>query len=199
MYIYKEPFDSNQTHIYPYSTSTKIYCSRENLSRKKSLCLRLRFTHRRPVHKLLRVTGVKEKKTTMHLLTTLVPIPDFELGFTTCIHIQHPKIQLLKLDDRQLRVHKVSSRTTHKVVQPPNSNLGGLPSSETAWEAFYPEGSINPSADIPGGFSFYLSGPKEFSERLETASEVVMSYRMMLQKGWEWKKGGKLPGICNYL
>ena len=126
---------------------------------------------------------------------------DFEFGFTTCKHIQHPKIQLFELDDDQLGVHKVSSRTTHKVVQPPNStlaNMESLPSPETAWEAFYPEGSINPSADIPGGFSFYLSGPREFADRLESASEVVMSYRMMLQDGWHWKKGGKLPGVCKY-
>ena len=127
---------------------------------------------------------------------------DFEFGFTTCKHIQHPKIQLFKLDDHQLGVHKVSSRTTHKVVQPPNpisANVEDLPSPETAWEAFYPEGSTNPSADISGGFSFYLSGPQEFADRLETASEVVMSYRMMLQDGWEWKKGGKLPGVCKYV
>ena len=129
--------------------------------------------------------------------TGMIDSYDFEFGFTTCKHIQHTKIQLFELDDHQLGVHKVSSRTTHKVVQPPFStivNLGCLPAPETAWEAFYPEGSINPSADIPGGFSFYLSGPQEFADRLETASEVVMSYRMMLQDGWEWKKGGKLPG-----
>ena len=124
---------------------------------------------------------------------------DFEFGFTTSKHIQHPKIQLFKLDDDQLGVHKVSSRTTHKVVQPPNSTLDDVEAPpETAWEAFYPEGSINPSADIPGGFSFYLSGPREFADRLESASEVVMSYRMMLQDGWDWKKGGKLPGVCKY-
>ena len=124
---------------------------------------------------------------------------DFELGFTTSKYIQHPKIQIFELDDHQLGVHKVASRTTHKVVQPPISTLinsGSHPSPEIAWEAFYPEGSINPTADIPGGFSFYLSGPKDFADRLETASEVVMSYRMMLQDGWEWKKGGKLPGVC---
>ena len=136
------------------------------------------------------------------MVAPLIPIPDFEIGFTTCNHIQHPKIQLLRLNDDQLGVYRVSSRTTHKVVQPPKSTSGslggGLPSPETAWEAFYPQGSVNPSSDIPGGFSFYLSGSKEFADKLETASEVVMSYRMMLQDGWEWKKGGKLPGICKY-
>ena len=126
---------------------------------------------------------------------------DFSFGFTTCKHIQHPKVQLVKLDDGELGVHKVSSRTTRKVVQqlqPPLVNSESLPPPDTAWEAFYPEGSINPSADIPGGFSFYLSGPQEFADKLETDSEVVMSYRMMLQDGWEWEKGGKLPGVCKY-
>ena len=134
-------------------------------------------------------------------MQALLPIPDFEFGFTTCNNIQHPKIQLLKLDDRQLGVHKVSPKTIHKVVQPPNctsTNLGDSPSPQIAWEAFYPKGSINPSADIPGGFTFYLSGPQKFADRLQTASEVVMSYRMMLQEGWEWRKGGKLPGVCQY-
>jgi hypothetical protein len=86
------------------------------------------------------------------------------------------------------------SKTIHKVVQPPNSNLGDLPSPQMAWEAFYPKGSINPSADIPGGFTLF----QKFADRLQTASEVVMSYRMMLQEGWEWRKGGKLPGVCKY-
>ena len=64
-------------------------------------------------------------------------------GFTTCNHTQHPKIQLSKLNDHQLGVHKVSSRTTHKVqvVQPPNSTLansqhGRSPLPETTWEVF---------------------------------------------------------------
>lgn len=138
------------------------------------------------------------QETTMQV-NPLIPIPDFEFGFTTCSHIQHPKIELIRLNDHQLGVHKVSSKTTHKVVQSPNSsstNLGHLPSPDTAWEAFYPEGSINPSAGIPGGFGFYLSRSQEFADRLETASEVVMSYQMMLQDEWEWKKGGKLPGVC---
>lgn len=78
-----------------------------------------------------------------------------------------------------------------------------LPPPSTAWEALYPKGSINPSAEIPGGFGFYLAGTKDFSDLLEgpgqgqpSATEVVMSYRMMLERDWEWAKGGKLPGIC---
>ncbi|KAJ7643653.1 polysaccharide lyase family 14 protein [Roridomyces roridus] len=58
-----------------------------------------------------------------------------------------------------------------------------------------PNGSINPAAAIPGGFGLYVAGPVAFSEKLATGStHAVLSYRM-LQEGWEWVKGGKLPGI----
>jgi hypothetical protein len=67
-----------------------------------------------------------------------------------------------------------------------------------AWEAFYPEGSINPSATIPGGFTFYLKGPLDFAKRLESATEALFSYRVMFEEEWEWVKGGKLPGLCKW-
>jgi len=60
---------------------------------------------------------------------------------------------------------------------------------------FFPEGSINPSGTIPGGFGFYLSGPSNFAKRLESATEALFSYRVMFEEGWEWMKGGKLPGL----
>ncbi|KAG6848783.1 hypothetical protein C0991_012502, partial [Blastosporella zonata] len=94
----------------------------------------------------------------------------------------------------------VSSRTTHHLVTPPNpihESDYGQDAPQEAWEAFYPKGSINPNAEIPGGFGFYLTGPSEFAEKLaHGAREVVFGYRMMLQPGWEWVKGGKLPGVC---
>jgi len=124
----------------------------------------------------------------------LIPRSDFITGFTTCELIDHPKIENVILDDRQLGLHKVSSGTTHHVVQFPTSpDVTGVP--KTAWEAFYPQGSVNPSGEIPGGFGFYLAGPSAFAKRLEIASEAMFSYRMMLQEDWEWVKGGKLPGI----
>ncbi|KAF8161650.1 polysaccharide lyase family 14 protein [Crassisporium funariophilum] len=131
----------------------------------------------------------------------LLPIAAFQSGFTTCCHIQHERIQNVVLNDQSLGVHKITSRTTHKLVQPPATAISKhdhVPSPDFAWEAFYPAGSINPSAEIPGGFGFYLSGPPSFAAGLETAKEVVLSYRMMLQTGWEWVKGGKLPGVCKF-
>ncbi|KAJ7133559.1 hypothetical protein C8R44DRAFT_772670, partial [Mycena epipterygia] len=67
---------------------------------------------------------------------------------------------------------------------PPESSTPAI-----SWEAFYPKGSINPSAPLPGGFGFYLSGPSAFASKLESgATHVILSYRMMLQSDWEWVK-----------
>jgi hypothetical protein len=44
---------------------------------------------------------------------------------------------------------------------------------------------------------FYLGGPKEIEASLEqSATEAVFGYRVMFENGWDWVKGGKLPGIC---
>ncbi|KAF7364797.1 Polysaccharide lyase family 14 protein [Mycena venus] len=131
-------------------------------------------------------------------LSHLIPVDTFRSGFTACLSLVHPQIDPVSLKDSDLGVHKVTSRTHHPLVVPPASEASEAdwPAPSLAWEAFYPKGSINPSAPIPGGFGFYLSGPSAFSSKLESgATHVVLSYRMMLQRDWEWVKGGKLPGI----
>ncbi|KAF6748692.1 polysaccharide lyase family 14 protein [Ephemerocybe angulata] len=129
------------------------------------------------------------------ILSHLVPFKIFETGFSTAPSIDDNRILCCPLDDKVLGVHKVASKTQHRTVQPPGPSEQGISDApKLAWEAFYPEGSINPSAPIPGGFSFYLSGPPEFKARLASATEAVLSYRVMLQDDWEWAKGGKLPG-----
>lgn len=133
-------------------------------------------------------------------LQHIVPVSGYEFGFTTSTYGEHRGIDQVPLTDAALGVHKSSSRTPHRLVTPPapkHPSPHELPPPEKAWEAFYPKGSINPSAPIPGGFGFYLSGPKAFADRLEKgATEAAFSYRMMLEPGWEWVKGGKLPGVC---
>jgi len=132
----------------------------------------------------------------MHdLLNHLIPIKDFVSGFTTCEHINHPNLNHAELADKPLGVHKVFSKTSHSLVEPPAPTHTAQDAPRLAWEAVYPEGSINPAGQIPGGFGFYLAGPPGFSKSLETATEAVFSYRMLLQVGWIWAKGGKLPGI----
>ncbi|KAJ6504722.1 polysaccharide lyase family 14 protein [Mycena vitilis] len=130
----------------------------------------------------------------------LIPVDAFRSGFTACPSLVVRNVKQVALTDSDLGVHKVTSRTNHPLVPPPPSDSehsdADWPNPSLAWEAFYPQGSINPSAPIPGGFGFYLSGPSAFSSKLESgATHVVLSYRMMLQSGWEWVKGGKLPGI----
>jgi len=114
-------------------------------------------------------------------------------AWTTCSEIEKPGIVILPLDDRKLQVHKVTSSTSHRLVSPPSGI--GSPAPDTAWEALYPKGSINPKNLIPGGFGFYLSGPPEFQAGLRTANEVLFSYSVMFDKEWDFVKGGKLPGI----
>ncbi|KAJ7143612.1 polysaccharide lyase family 14 protein [Mycena crocata] len=133
-------------------------------------------------------------------VSDLVPVGTFQSGFTTCPSLVLQNIESVALKDSDLGVHKVTSRTSHALVAPPpedsNSETTAWPAPSLSWEAIYPKGSINPSAPIPGGFGFYLSGPRAFASKLESgASHVVLSYRMMLQSDWEWVKGGKLPGI----
>ena len=130
----------------------------------------------------------------------LFPLSQFQFGFTTSSE-KLRGIENVRLDDQQLGVHKSSSRTAHRLVTPPVTvtSAQSLPPPEKAWEALYPKGSINPKASIPGGFGFYLSGPRPFSDKLADAREVTFSYRLMLEEGWEWVKGGKLPGICELI
>lgn len=136
------------------------------------------------------------------LISQLFPSVPFSSAFTTAsLHNEHdPRISEVELSDLSLGVHKTNSRHPHHVViPPPPSDSCSIPPPQKAWEAFYPKGSINPSGTIFGGFGFYLSGPLDFSKRLESANEVVMSYRIMFEDDWEWVKGGKIPGICEFM
>lgn len=145
----------------------------------------------------------------------LVPIPVFKYGFTTCPQLfsaqslydfnkpqtslsarYQPDLTQISLSDEALLVHCIHPNLPrHPIVKPPPTSHD-TPKPEYAYQAKYLKGSINPHATIPGGFGFYLSGDSEFKRRCEgDAKEVVMSYRMMLENGWMWAKGGKLPGV----
>lgn len=85
---------------------------------------------------------------------------------------------------------------THEVVCPPPSLHPSLDDPRLAWEARYSKGSCSPKTKISGGLGFYLGGPKKIASLLDGgAKETVFGYRVMFEKGWEWVKGGKLPGM----
>lgn len=118
---------------------------------------------------------------------SLFPVP-FKQGFTTCSSINDPLITHVPLDDKSLNIHRSTKATPeHKT---------DTKSGHTSWQAFYPEGSINPQGKIKGGFGFYLSGPNGWKEKLKEAKEVLFGYRVLFMKDFQWVKGGKLPGIC---
>lgn len=62
----------------------------------------------------------------------------------------------------------------------------------TALQLFYPKGSINPgnNAAPNGGADFYAS-PLDLSD----SRNVSMEYSVFFPEGFQWVKGGKLPGL----
>ncbi|KAB5591677.1 hypothetical protein CTheo_4885 [Ceratobasidium theobromae] len=116
----------------------------------------------------------------------LFPVP-VKHAFTTLpdctAHEAH--IRVLTLSDSALRVEKTTPGTSHQCVQ-----VDGIQS----WEALYPEGSINPQGKIKGGFGFYLCGPGGACA-YESARDALFSYAIRFDEGFEFVKGGKIPGL----
>lgn len=129
--------------------------------------------------------------------SALLPVPPSSIlvGFTTDQNRlpTHPRIASVQIfEDSALGVHKTSYPDVlkHSTV----ARDGRL-----AWEALYPQGSVNPGGAIKGGFGLYLAGPKAFANALkEHAREVVIGYEVFFETGFQWAKGGKLPGVCAY-
>ncbi|OJT12174.1 hypothetical protein TRAPUB_11284 [Trametes pubescens] len=110
------------------------------------------------------------------------------LGFTTSNISNSPLISAVPLTDKTLGVHKVASTTTHNLVRPP------IPIDQD-------EAHINPGNKIvpAGGFGFYLRGPPDFAQALNDpatgAVEVIFGYDVLFEEGFDFREGGKLPGI----
>lgn len=84
-------------------------------------------------------------------------------------------------------------RPTNDIKALPHPYLKG-PEGVLAMQAHYPKGSFKPSAKPQGGVSFYAPGPA--SVDLTTAKEATLSYSVFFPEGFEFVKGGKLPGLC---
>ena len=114
----------------------------------------------------------------------------FSSGFTTASDVSVAGVAEIDLSDSSLNVIKVQSGMTHNVVSQ---------NGKTAWEAVYPEGSWNPSNTPLGGFGFYLGGSDAFKSAIDGgARQVMFSYSVMFEDEFEFNKGGKLPGGCEY-
>ena len=83
----------------------------------------------------------------------------------------------------------------------PTNEIKGLahtvvkaPDGVSSIQSKYPKGSFKPSATPKGGISFYAPGPKNVD--LTTAAEATLSYSVLFEEGFDFVKGGKLPGLC---
>ncbi|KAF5353429.1 hypothetical protein D9756_007902 [Leucocoprinus leucothites] len=91
----------------------------------------------------------------------------------------------LSLSNTTLRPQKVTNRCPFTYQNSPD----GVKSLK----AHYPKGSYKPSVDPCGGVSFYAPGPT--SVDLTTAKEALFSYSVYFPQGFDFVKGGKLPGL----
>ncbi|KAF4578354.1 hypothetical protein EYR36_000161 [Pleurotus pulmonarius] len=55
----------------------------------------------------------------------------------------------------------------------------------------YPAGSINPASQPQGGAEFYASPLEGMAE----AQQVILTYSVFFPLGFDWVRGGKLPGL----
>ena len=92
----------------------------------------------------------------------------------------------LSLSNSTLRPQKVTNRCPFTYENSPDG--------VNSLKAHYPKGSYKPSVDPCGGVSFYAPGPA--SVDLTTAKEALFSYSVYFPEGFNFVKGGKLPGLC---
>lgn len=91
----------------------------------------------------------------------------------------------LPLADSTFQPHNQISALKHPYV--------AAPDGVQSMQAFYPAGSYNFQNSPQGGFSFYALGPA--SVDLTTAKEATFGYSVYFPSGFDYVKGGKLPGL----
>ena len=92
----------------------------------------------------------------------------------------------LPLSDDTFRPFKLIKALTHNYTTAPDGVL--------SMQAHYPAGSFTFGNSPQGGFSFYAPGPENVN--LTTAKEATFGYSVYFPAGFQFVKGGKLPGLC---
>lgn len=124
-----------------------------------------------------------ESRATKCTMAYLFPSGQGSKWWTTCPNTS----KALPLSDATLRPTNNIAALPHAYVGVPD---GG---ADTALKAHYPEGSYIPSKQPQGGLSFYAPGPAGVD--LTTAKEATFGYRVWFPAGFDFVKGGKLPGL----
>jgi hypothetical protein len=120
------------------------------------------------------------------LLSALMPV-DVKTGnegWTTIEGVEGS----LPLSDATFKPTKLLSGLSH--------SYDTAPDGKKAMKAHYPKGSYTFGKGNNGGFSFYSPGPSNVD--LTTAKEATMGYSVMFDKNFQFNKGGKLPGLCEF-
>lgn len=94
----------------------------------------------------------------------------------------------LPLADSTFLPHNQITALAHPYVDAPDGEL--------SMQAYYPAGSYNFQNSPQGGFSFYAPGPA--SVDLTTAKEATFGYTAYFPAGFDFVKGGKVPGLCAF-
>eukprot|EP00483_Globobulimina_turgida_P008454 UN08471 len=79
-----------------------------------------------------------------------------------------------------------------KEIKALSHNYTNAPDGELSMQAHYPAGSFTFSNTPQGGFSFYAPGPANVD--LTTAKGATFGYTVYFPSGFQFVKGGKLPG-----
>jgi hypothetical protein len=127
------------------------------------------------------IAGVTVRRANNDTLSQLFPVQGSGPKWTTLDGANGA----LPLNDGTLRPHNVAQSDTRTYVK-----YNGI----SSLKAHYPAGSWNPQGNPKGGLSFYAPGPADVN--LETAQEVIFSYSVLFPEGFDFVKGGKLPGLC---
>ncbi|KAJ7577462.1 polysaccharide lyase family 14 protein [Mycena floridula] len=115
------------------------------------------------------------------LLAALFPVSDASNQWTTAPGAD----DALPLSDSTFRPTKVLKALTHSYV--------AAPDGKKSMKAHYPKGSYNFQHEPLGGFSFYAPGPDSLD--LIKAKEATFGYSVYFPSGFDFQKGGKLPGL----
>jgi hypothetical protein len=108
----------------------------------------------------------------------------------------------VKLNDEALNIYCMPECSDPARLLSPEFSAGArtshvyddAPDGTPALRAFYQKGSISPGHTPNGltpGFSLYSKTGIDLSK----GTEVVFSYKAYFQDGFDFKKGGKMPGL----
>lgn len=123
--------------------------------------------------------------TTPVSLLAVLPPSGIRVGWTLAGH-DSADVKSLVLSDDLFDITKEIKDLPHDVV-----SVDG----KKAIHGHMEKGAVALNDSPRGGFSFYTPGPKDTKLDLTKAREVSFGYSVKFSKGYDWNKGGKLPGL----